>query len=94
MTETIRGTVLHVVPPDEHDDHDFDPDLEALAAGHTVVVCRRGGDPSPLRRVWSFLTGGSITAVTVVLDETPEEGDEISVTAHETAIDGVYDATS
>lgn len=93
MPETIRGTVLHVVPPDRLDDHDLDPDLAALAEGHTVVVCRRGGDPSPLRRVWTFLTGGSITAVTVVLDETPAEGDEISVAARETAIDGVYDAT-
>ncbi|QLC35009.1 hypothetical protein EFA46_012185 (plasmid) [Halarchaeum sp. CBA1220] len=93
MPETIRGTVLHVVPPADLDDHDLDPELAALAAGHTVAVCRRGGDPSLRQRLRTFLTGGTIDAVTVVLDSTPEEGDSLAVTARETDLAGVYDAT-
>ncbi|GGM60376.1 hypothetical protein J2752_001780 [Halarchaeum rubridurum] len=91
--ETVTGTVIHAVPPDDRDDHDLDPALAERADGRYIVVCRRGGSPSLLGRVWSLLRGGSIDAITVVTAEAYEEGDRLDVTAVPTGIEGVYDAT-
>ncbi|MFB6078106.1 MAG: hypothetical protein ABEJ80_03905 [Halarchaeum sp.] len=91
--ERITGEVVHVLGPDEHEDA-LQADLRELAAGHHVVVCRRGGSPSFLERALAFLRGASIDAVTVVLDDPPGEGETLAVDARETAIPGVYDATA
>ena len=92
-TETITGTVIHVVPPDDRDDHDLDSALAERAAGNYVVVCRRGGSPSFLRRVWSLLRGGSIDAITIVTADEYAEGDRIALEATPVGPTGVYDAT-
>ncbi|GAA0313346.1 DUF7526 family protein [Halarchaeum salinum] len=93
MSETITGTVIHVVPPEELDDHDLNPALADRASGNYVVVCRRGGSPSLLQRVWGFLRGGSIDAVTVVTPDEYAEGEPIDVAASPLGVEGVYDAT-
>ncbi|GAD52715.1 hypothetical protein MBEHAL_1475 [Halarchaeum acidiphilum MH1-52-1] len=93
MAESIRGTVIHVIDPDDIDEHDLDPVLAERAAGNYVTVCRRGGSPSLIQRVWTVLRGGSIDAVTVVTDEAYADGDAIDVDAAPTELDGVYDAT-
>ncbi|WP_135304367.1 DUF7526 family protein [Haloarcula amylovorans] len=91
MTETIAGEVIHVVPPDELDDYDLDPDLASLADSRYVLVCRKGGRPSWLERIVAFLRREPIEPVTLVADTAAEEGDEVTATVSETGIAGVYD---
>lgn len=90
MTETIQGDVLHVVPPDELDEHDLTPDLQELAESRYVVVLRQGGHPSILGLLWAFITRSPIEAVTVVTDRRFEEDDEVTLTVEETGMAGVY----
>lgn len=91
MDETIAGEVIHVVGPDELDDYDLEPDLASLAESRYVVVCRKGGRPSWVERVWAFLRRRPIEPVTLVADTAVEEGQEITATVEETAVAGVYD---
>jgi hypothetical protein len=90
VTETIRGDVLHVVPPDELDDHELEPELRTLAESRYVLVLRRGGHPSILDLLWAFLRRDPIEAVTVVTDRRAEEGEEVTLSVEETAMTGVY----
>jgi hypothetical protein len=90
VTETIRGDVLHVVPPDELDDQDLEPGLRELAESRYVLVLRRGGHPSILDLIWAFLRRSPIEAVTVVTDRRVEEGEEVTLSVEETAMPGVY----
>ncbi|KAB1194497.1 hypothetical protein GJR96_14015 [Haloferax sp. MBLA0076] len=90
MTETIQGTVLHVVPPDELDDQDLAPGLHELAESRYVVVLRRGGHPSLLDLIWAFIRRDPIEAVTVVTDQRVHEDDELTLTVEETDMAGVY----
>jgi len=90
MTQRIEGDVLHAIPPDELGDHDLEPDLQTLAAGKHVLVCRRGGHPSILELVWAFIRRDPIEPVTLVSDAAAEEGDTIAATVEETSIHGVY----
>jgi hypothetical protein len=90
VTETIRGDVLHVVPPDELDDQDLEPGLRELAESRYVLVLRRGGHPSILDLIWAFLRRSPIEAVTVVTDQRVEEGEEVTLAVEETAMTGVY----
>jgi len=92
MTETITAEVIHVVTPAERDDANMLDELAALAESRYVVVCREGGAPSILERVWSFLKRDPIRPITVVADDAVEEGEEITATVHETELPGVYDA--
>ncbi|USZ67375.1 hypothetical protein NGM10_11615 [Halorussus salilacus] len=93
MPETIRGQVLHVVPPDELDEHELTDDLQALAESRYVLVCRKGGSPSWVERVRSFLLRRPIEPVTLVAETAPSEGEEVTATVEETAVAGVYEAT-
>jgi len=93
MTETIRGTVLHVVPPEELDEHDLEPGLVELAESRYVVVLRRGGHPSILELIWAFVRRDPIEAVTVVTDRRAEEDDEVTLTVEETNMAGVFVAS-
>jgi hypothetical protein len=90
MTETIQGQVLHVIPPDELDEHDLTPGLRELAESRYVLVLRRGGHPSLLELVGAFIRRDPIEAVTVVTDQRVEEDDEVSLTVEATDIAGVY----
>lgn len=90
MTETIQGTVLHVVAPDELADQDLTPGLHELAESRYVVVIRRGGHPSILALVWAFVRRDPIEAVTVVTDHRVEEDDEVTLTVEKTDMAGVY----
>ena len=92
MTETIEGDVLHVVPPEELGEHELEPELQELAAGKYVLVCRKGGHPSLLSLLWAFIRRKPLEAVTVISEESAAEGDTISVTAEETTMAGVYRA--
>jgi len=92
MTETITGEVLHVVGPEELDEAELVGELRSLAESRYVLVCREGGKPSWLERVWSFLTRDPIQPVTIVADEGPSEGTEITATVKETDLPGVYEA--
>lgn len=94
MPETMVAEVVHVVPPADHEDVDFQPELADLAESRHVLVCRRGGAPSWLERVKSFLLRHPIEAVTLVADEAPAEGSEVTATVVETEMAGVYEATS
>ncbi len=94
MGETMRATVLHVVPPDELPDHELEPELERLADSRYVLVCRAGGEPSVLDRIKSFLLRRPIEAVTLVTDHAASEGEEVTATVTETDLAGVYEATS
>lgn len=91
MTETLQVEVLHVVGPDELDDHDLDPDLRERADGEYLLVCRRGGTPSLLGRLWAFLRREPIEAITVVSQSGAEPGTELAVTVRETDLAGVYE---
>jgi len=91
MTETVRGEVLHVVPPDELADYDLDEDLQTLAESRYVLVCRKGGSPSWYQLLWSFLTRDPIEAITLVADSAVTEGTDVDATVEETTIPGVYD---
>lgn len=94
MSETLRATVLHVVPPEKLAEHELEPELERIAESRYVLVCRRGGSPSLLDRIRSFLFRRPIEAVTVVTDAAAEEGQEVTATVTETDLAGVYEATS
>jgi hypothetical protein len=93
MTETLDGEVLHVVGPDELDDHDLDEELRSLADSRYVLVCRAGGTPSWFERLRSFLTRKPIEAATLVSDTAAAEGEEVTATVRETPITGVYEVT-
>jgi hypothetical protein len=93
MNETIAGEVIHVVPPDDHEDYDFEPELASLAESRYVIVCRKGGTPSWLERVVAFFRRQPIEPVTLVADSAAEEGTEITAAVEETTIAGVYDVT-
>lgn len=90
MTETIQGDVLHVVPPDELDEHDLEPGLQELAESRYVLVLRNGGHPSILDLIWAFIRRRPIEAVTVVSDQPAEEGDEVTLTVEQTDTPGIY----
>ncbi|KAB1196317.1 MULTISPECIES: hypothetical protein [Haloferax] len=90
MVETIQGDVLHVIPPDELDEHELAPELQELAESRYVLVLRKGGHPSILDLVWAFIRRSPIEAVTVVSDQSAEEDDEVTLTVEETDITGVY----
>jgi len=90
---TFSAEVMHVVGPDERDDHDLTPYLERISEDRYVLVVRRGGTPSLLDRVLAFLRRDPIEAVTVITDDEYEEGDELQVTATATEMQGVFDAT-
>ncbi|MEA5387875.1 hypothetical protein VB773_18540 [Haloarculaceae archaeon H-GB2-1] len=74
MAETIRGEVVHVVPPADLDEYDVDDELRELAESRYVLVCRAGGAPSLVERALAFLTRRSIEAVTLVADAPVPEG--------------------
>ncbi|MFC7098989.1 DUF7526 family protein [Halobaculum marinum] len=93
MPRELRVEVLHVVGPDE-DDEGLVPELREVAASRYVLVCRAGGRPSWLDRIRAFVRRDPIEAVTVVADEAAEEGEELSLTVDETAIDGVYETVA
>ncbi|POG54635.1 DUF7526 family protein [Haloferax marisrubri] len=90
MTETIRGDVLHAIPPDELDEEDLSPELRELADSRHVLVVRKGGHPSILDLIWAFVRRDPIEAVTVVADRPAEEDEEVTLTVEETAMPGVY----
>lgn len=91
MSETLHTQVLAVVPPAELDDHELQSELRELADARYVLVCRKGGAPSWLERIRSFLLRDPIEAVTLVADDAPEEGAEFTATVEETGMVGVYD---
>jgi len=93
MDETIAGEVIHVVPPADHEDYDFEPEMASLADSRYVIVCRKGGKPSWLERVRSFFTRRPIEATTLVSETGADEGDEVTATVRETDLPGVYEAT-
>ncbi|WP_318569098.1 DUF7526 family protein [Salinigranum marinum] len=90
MTETIQGQVLHVIPPDELDDHDLTPGLQELAESRYVLVLRRGGHPSILELVGAFVRRRPIEAVTVVTNQRVDEDEEVTLTVETTEMAGVY----
>jgi hypothetical protein len=90
MTETIKGDVLHVIPPDELGEHDLEPELQRLAESRYVLVCRRGGHPSLVRLLWAFIRREPLEAVTVIADEPAAEKESVSLTVEETTMVGVY----
>ena len=91
MAETLTGEVLHVVPPEKLDEYDLDDALRRLADSRYVLVCRKGGAPSWIERVRSFLLRDPIEPVTLVADAAADEGEEVTATVEETTIAGVYD---
>lgn len=91
MPRELTGEVIHVVPPEEHDDYDLDETVAELAESRYLLVCREGGKPSVFERVVAFFKRDPITPVTLVADEGATEGAEITVTADFTTVDGVYD---
>lgn len=92
MTETLDLSVIHVVPPDELAEAGVESNLESLADGRYVLVCRTGGEPSWLERLWAFLRRRPIEAVTIVADAPVKEGATVTATVGETDIAGVYEA--
>jgi hypothetical protein len=91
MPRELTGEVIHVVPPEEHDDYDLDETVAELADARYLLVCREGGKPSFFGRVVAFFKRDPIKPVTLVSDEEVTEGAEITVTAEFTTVDGVYD---
>jgi len=92
MVETIEGEVIHVVGPDELNEHDLTAELQSLAASRYVLVCRAGGAPTLFERVWAFLRRDPIQPVTIVAERAVEEGKGLTATVRETEIPGVYEA--
>ena len=92
MTETITGEVIHVVGPAELDEAELVAELAALAESRYVLVCREGGKPGWLERLWSFLRRDPIEPVTIVSDDVVEEGVEVTATVRGTDLPGVYEA--
>lgn len=93
MAETLRGEVLHVIPPEEQDEYEFEEEVRTLADARYVLVCREGGEPSWLERIQSFLLRRPIQAATLVSEAGAEEGETVTATVRETDIAGVYEAT-
>jgi len=91
VPETLTADVVHALAPDELDDADLQPELEALAVGRHVLVCRKGGTPSWTERILAFLRRTPIEAVTVVADEGVPEGEEFTARVAETDLAGVYE---
>lgn len=91
VTETLHAEVVHVVPPEDIDDVDLQPELRALADSRYVLVCRRGGSPSWVDRVVAFLRRRPIEAVTAVADTAVEEGEEFTAVVAPTDLAGVYE---
>jgi hypothetical protein len=96
MAESFHGDVLHAIAPSEFDDYALTADLEALVADDAdhVLVCRRGGRPSWLERIWAFLRRDPIEAVTIIVEEEVAAGATITVAIEETDLAGVYRATA
>ncbi|WP_276272549.1 DUF7526 family protein [Haloarcula litorea] len=92
--ETIDGEVIHVVPPEERDDYDLDPELASLAESRYILVCRKGGRPSWLERVLAFLRREAIEPVTLVADAGRDEGADVTARVEETDVRGVYDVVA
>ena len=90
----MTGEVLHVVPPEEVDDYDLDPELASLADARYVLVCRNGGRPSWVERVVAFLTRTPIEPVTLVADAEVSEGETVTARVEPTATTGVYDVVA
>ncbi|SEW19492.1 DUF7526 family protein [Halobacterium jilantaiense] len=94
MPETLTADVVHALAPDELEEADLQPELETLAAGRHVLVCRKGGTPSWPERILAFLRRSPIEAVTVVTDEGVPEGEEFTAQVAETDLAGVYEVVS
>lgn len=92
MTETMTLEVIHVVGPAELDEAELVGELAALAESRYVLVCREGGKPGWLERLWSFLTRDPIQPLTIVADDGVAEGAEVTATVRETDLPGVYEA--
>lgn len=82
-----------MVPPEELDEHNLTDEVRELAAEESryVLVCRKGGRPSWLERIWSFLRRQPIEAVTIVTNQRAEAGDHVTMTVRETALPEVYE---
>ncbi|WP_226011272.1 DUF7526 family protein [Halomicrobium salinisoli] len=93
MGEQLVGEVVHVVPPEDLDDYDLEPELETMATDRYVLVCRKGGAPSWIEKLRMFFLREPIEAVTVVAETAASEGEEITATVVETDLAGVYEAT-
>ncbi|RLM53508.1 hypothetical protein DVK08_19890 [Halorubrum sp. Atlit-9R] len=94
MADRIEAEVLHVIPPDELDEHDLEPALQKRAQSRFILVCRRGGQPSLLELIWGWLTRDPIEAVTIITDQPATEGDEVTLTVTETELAGVFETSS
>jgi hypothetical protein len=96
MSDSFRGEVLYALSPDELDEDGLTDELRELATAESshVLVCRRGGHPSLLARIWAFVRREPIEAVTIVADDGVAVGEQITVTVEETSLPGVYRATS
>ncbi|WP_435070154.1 DUF7526 family protein [Haloplanus sp. C73] len=94
MSEQFRGEVLYTLSPEELAEQEATAELQALATDPSryVLVCRRGGRPSWVERVWAFLRRDPVAAVTIVSDDDVAVGETISVPVTETEISGVYSA--
>ncbi|MFB6128056.1 MAG: hypothetical protein ABEJ79_12295 [Halolamina sp.] len=92
MSETVRGEVIHVVGPDELDEYELEAELATMAESRYVLVCRDGGVPSVLERIWAVLRRRPIEPVTIVAERDVEEGTELTATVRETELAGVYRA--
>jgi len=95
VSESFRGEVIRVIPPEETADHELEPAMEELAASRSILVCRRGGAPSLLELLWALLRRDPIEPVTIVADlggESVVEGDEITAEIATTELVGVYTA--
>ncbi|WP_225335682.1 DUF7526 family protein [Halomicrobium urmianum] len=93
MSEQLVGEVVHVVPPEDIDEYDLEPELETMATDRYVLVCRKGGAPSLIEKLRMFFLREPIEAVTVVSGTVASEGEEITATVVETEMAGVYEAT-
>lgn len=94
MAETLQGEVIHVVAPADQEECELDAELRTLAESRYILVCRKGGSPSWFERIWSFLRGKPIEAVTLVTETAATEGQTVTATVEETGMAGVYEATS
>lgn len=89
----FEAEVVYVVGPDEQDDHDLTPYVARHAEGRYIIVCRLGGPQSWFDRVVAFVRREPIEAVTVIADESVAEDAHVHVTAEQTEMDGVYEAS-
>lgn len=93
MAERMEGEVIHVVTPSEREAYDLDTELQRLAESRYILVCRKGGAPSWIERIYAFLTRTPIEAVTIVSESEVPEGQELTATVQQTELVGVYEAT-